>query len=41
MTRRLRRARRALFGHLLMSVWVILPLFPVLALLWSWHLGIR
>lgn len=41
MSRRMRRARRTLFGGMLMSVWVVLPLLPALAALCSWYLGMR
>ena len=39
--RKARRAGRKLFGHSLMSIWVVLPLFPVLAAVASWWLGIE
>jgi hypothetical protein len=41
MTRKLRRLGRRVFGGALMSVWVLLPLFPVLGLLMTWWVGIH
>lgn len=36
-----RRAGRSLFGGALMGVWVVLPLSPLLAALFSWWVGVR
>jgi hypothetical protein len=41
MTRKIRLAGRRVFGRALMSVWVVLPLFPVFAALATWMLGIH
>ena len=37
----MRRAGRTVFGAMLMSVWVVVPLLPLMAALWSWYLGVR
>ena len=39
--RRVRRAGRSLFGRAVMSIWLVLPLFPLLGALYSWFAGVR
>ncbi len=40
MSRLVRRAGRTVIGRMVMSVWVVLPLIPAMAALWSWLLGV-
>lgn len=41
MTRKIKGAGRRMFGGALMSIWVVLPLFPVLGAVATWLLGIH
>jgi hypothetical protein len=38
--RRLRRKGGSVFGRALMAIWLVLPLFPLLGLLYSWLTGV-
>lgn len=40
MIRRFRRRGRVALGRALMAVWLVLPLFPLLGLLYSWLAGV-